>query len=82
MESFVTSPFQNRAHRASMRSHGTTDPLDMTIPWIIAGLRIRPDYAVAAAVSTMDTAATAAFLPGLTLPADIGGKPVLEAFAR
>lgn len=69
-------------HGGHGTGHGTTDPLDMTIPWIIAGPRIRQDYAIAAPVSTMDTAATAAFLLGLTLPTDVGGKPVLEAFAR
>ena len=69
-------------HGGHGTGHGTTDPLDMTIPWVIAGPRIRQDYAITAAVSTMDTAATAAFLLGLTLPADVGGKPVLEAFAR
>ncbi|MBX7187810.1 MAG: alkaline phosphatase family protein [Vicinamibacteria bacterium] len=69
-------------HGGHGTGHGTTDPLDMTIPWIIAGPRIRPDYAIAGAVSTMDTAATAAFLLGLTLPTDNAGKPVLEAFAR
>ena len=68
-------------HGGHGTGHGTTDPLDMTIPWVIAGPRIRQDYAITAAVSTMDTAATAAFLLGLTLPADVGGKPVLEAFA-
>jgi hypothetical protein len=30
----------------------------------------------------MDTAATVGFILGLTLPPDITGKPVLEAFAR
>ena len=62
--------------------HGTTDRLDMTIPWIIAGPRVRPGYALAAPVANLDTSATAAFLLGLTLPADITGKPVMEAFAR
>jgi predicted AlkP superfamily pyrophosphatase or phosphodiesterase len=69
-------------HGGHASGHGTTDPLDMTIPWIIAGPRIRPAYAITTAVSTMDTTATAAFLLGLTLPPDIAGKPVMEAFAR
>jgi len=62
--------------------HGTTDPLDMTIPWIITGPRIRAGHALIGAVSTMDTAATAGFILGLTLPPDVSGRPVLEAFAR
>ena len=62
--------------------HGTTDVLDMSIPWIIAGPRTRLGYVLTGPVSTMDTAATAAFLLGLTLPQDITGKNVVEAFAR
>ena len=69
-------------HGGHATGHGTTDPLDMSIPWIIAGPRIRPGYALTAPVSTMDTAATVGFILGLTLPADISGKPALEAFAR
>ena len=69
-------------HGGHAIGHGTTDTLDMSIPWIIAGPRIRQGYAITAAVSTMDTAATAAFILGLTLPGDIAGKPVLEVFAR
>jgi predicted AlkP superfamily pyrophosphatase or phosphodiesterase len=62
--------------------HGTNDSLDMSIPWIIAGPRIREAYALTGAISTMDTAATVGFILGLTLPIDLTGKPVLEAFAR
>lgn len=69
-------------HGGHGTGHGTADRLDMTIPWIIAGPRIRQGYAITAPVSTLDTTATAAFLLGLTLPADITGKPVMEAFAR
>ena len=69
-------------HGGHGSAHGTTDRLDMTIPWIIAGPRVRPGYALAAPVANLDTSATAAFLLGLTLPADITGKPVMEAFAR
>ncbi len=69
-------------HGGHGNEHGSADPLDMTIPWIVAGPRTRQGYALAAAVSTTDTTATAGFLLGLTLPADITGKPVLEAFVR
>jgi predicted AlkP superfamily pyrophosphatase or phosphodiesterase len=69
-------------HGGHASGHGTTDRLDMTIPWIITGPRIRPGYAITAAVSTLDTTATAAFLLGLTLPPDVTGKPVMEAFAK
>ncbi len=69
-------------HGGHGSNHGTTDRLDMTIPWIVAGPRIRPGYAITGPVSTLDTTATAAYVLGLTLPADVPGKPVLEAFAR
>lgn len=69
-------------HGGHASAHGTSDRLDMTIPWIIAGPRIRPGHAITAPVSTLDTTATAAFILSLTLPADINGKPVMEAFAR
>ncbi len=69
-------------HGGHGSNHGTADSLDMSIPWIIAGPRIRQAYALPSAVSTMDTAATVGFILGLTLPPDIAGKPVLEAFAR
>jgi predicted AlkP superfamily pyrophosphatase or phosphodiesterase len=69
-------------HGGHASGHGTTDRLDMTIPWIIAGPRIRQGYVITAPVSTLDTAATAAFVLGLTLPQDITGKPVMEAFAK
>jgi len=69
-------------HGGHGSNHGTTDRLDMTIPWIVAGPRIRPGYAITGPVSTVDTTATAAYVLGLTLPADVPGKPVLEAFAR
>lgn len=61
--------------------HGTNNTLDLSIPWIIAGPRTRKSYALTGAVATVDTAATAAYILGLTLPSDITGKPVLEAFA-
>jgi phosphopentomutase len=69
-------------HGGQAARHGTTDAVDMTIPWIIAGPRIRQAYALTAPVSTMDTAATALHILGLTLPPDLSGKPVLEAFVR
>ena len=69
-------------HGGHSFGHGTTDVLDMSIPWIIAGPRIRQGVALTSAVSTMDTTATAGFLLGLTLPVDITGKTVMEAIAR
>ncbi len=60
--------------------HGSNIPDDMLIPWIIAGPGIQPGLALTGPVSTMDTAATAAHLLGLSLPPDVRGRPRLEAF--
>jgi predicted AlkP superfamily pyrophosphatase or phosphodiesterase len=60
-------------------NHGTTQGADMTIPWVVAGPRVavRP---LSTRVQTTDTAATAAWVLGLGLPAGATGRPVLEAF--
>lgn len=59
--------------------HGSSDPLDMTIPWIASGGGIQPKQ-LETAVHTMDTAATAAYYLGLPIPAEWDGVPILEAF--
>jgi hypothetical protein len=60
--------------------HGSNIPEDMNIPWVIAGPATRPGHALGGAVTTVDTAATAAHVLGLDLPPDVSGRPVLEAF--
>ena len=62
--------------------HGANIPEDMTIPWIIAGPNVLSDHELTAPVSVMDTAATAAYVLGLTLPPDAFGQPVYEAFGK
>jgi predicted AlkP superfamily pyrophosphatase or phosphodiesterase len=52
-------------HGGHERSHGTDDPRDMTIPWLISGPGIRQNHAIQAAVSLLDTAPTLARLLGL-----------------
>jgi arylsulfatase A-like enzyme len=59
--------------------HGTKDPLDMTIPWVIAGPGVKAGE-IQVPVNTTDTAATAAWALGLTRPANWDGIPVYEAF--
>jgi len=61
-------------------NHGTSQAVDMTIPWMIAGPRVLP-HAIGARVSTTDTAATAAYVLGLSLSSSASGRPVREAFA-
>jgi hypothetical protein len=50
------------------------------IPWLIVGPGVRAGHVIAAPVSTVDTAATAAWLLGVHLPAGAIGRPVREAF--
>jgi len=67
-------------HGGHGRTHGTTDPRDMTIPWIVWGHGVRPGELPARTIRTMDTAATALWLLGIEVPADWVGRPVRAAF--
>jgi predicted AlkP superfamily pyrophosphatase or phosphodiesterase len=60
-------------------THGSNMPADTTIPWIVNGPRVRP-RTLTTRVQTMDTAATAAWILGLSLSPGATGKPVAEAF--
>jgi len=62
--------------------HGANIPEDMTIPWIIAGPNVLRDHELTSPINVMDTAATAAYILGLTLPPDAEGKVVYEAFGE
>jgi arylsulfatase A-like enzyme len=66
-------------HGGHDRTHGSSLPQDMTIPWIAAGPGVQA-VELSVPVHTMDTAATAAYALGLPLPEDWDGQPVLEAF--
>ena len=59
--------------------HGTTQAADMRIPWIVAGPHI-PARALTRSIVTTDTAATAAWVLGLSLSGGATGRPVLDAF--
>lgn len=67
-------------HGGHMAGHGTADPLDTTIPWILVGPTVARGRVLASPIRTMDTAATAAYVLGVMLPAGVDGRPVLEAF--
>ena len=66
-------------HGGHDTTHGTKRPEDMTIPWIASGLGIVPG-ALTTTVHTYDTAATAAYVLGLSIPPEWDGVPVYEAF--
>lgn len=66
-------------HGGHGRTHGTADPVDTTIPWIVWGEGVRVGSTLAP-VHTMDTAATALWLLGVAIPDAWSGRPVMEAF--
>lgn len=52
-------------HGGHGRTHGTNEPADMTIPWIIAGPGIRSGYEITTPVSLLDTAPTLSRVLGI-----------------
>jgi phosphopentomutase len=66
-------------HGGHGTTHGSSSPEDMTIPWIAVGPGIQPKQ-LTSFIQTTDTAATAAFALGLSIPAEWDGVPVYEAF--
>jgi predicted AlkP superfamily pyrophosphatase or phosphodiesterase len=67
-------------HGGHLSEHGSSQPSDTTIPWIIAGPGIAQGRQLSSGIRTMDTAATAAYVLGFPLQPGAAGRPVLEAF--
>ena len=67
-------------HGGHGRGHGSDDPLDVTIPWIVWGRAVKAGQLAGVTVRTMDTASTVLWLLGLPEPTDWLGKPIVEAF--
>ncbi|MCI2430482.1 ectonucleotide pyrophosphatase/phosphodiesterase [Candidatus Acetothermia bacterium] len=67
-------------HGGHGRIHGTDDPRDMTIPWILWTPEIETGQEIARTIYIYDTAATALAALGLTIPEEWEGLPLLEAF--
>lgn len=67
-------------HGGHGRGHGTEDPRDMTIPWIVWGRGVSPGELPGGTIRTMDTAATALWLLGIEPPSNWAGTPVRLAF--
>jgi arylsulfatase A-like enzyme len=61
--------------------YDATDPLNLTIPWVISGPGVVAGE-LHVPVSTTDTAATAAWALGFPLPPEWDGIPVYEAFGQ
>lgn len=67
-------------HGGNGTNHGKNIPEDMTIPWIAAGPTVNESCTLATRVNTMDTAATALHVLGLSLQPEASGRVVTEAF--
>lgn len=66
-------------HGGKGKRHGSDDPEDMTILWIVWGAGIERGKVLSNPITTYDTAATALYLLGVPSPANWEGKPVLTA---
>jgi arylsulfatase A-like enzyme len=67
-------------HGGHPEGHGSDRPEDTTIPWVITGPSTQRSKYLGTYIRTVDTAATAAFVLGVTLPPDAEGRPVYDAF--
>ncbi len=67
-------------HGGHGRIHGTDDPRDMTIPWILWRRGIEGSQEIERTVYIYDTAATVLAALGLTIPEGLEGVPLMEAF--
>lgn len=67
-------------HGGSGKNHQFDTPDDRNIPWIAWGKGVKKGHPIATAVNTFDTTATTLWLLDVPLPADLDGKPVIEAF--
>ncbi len=69
-------------HGGHGRNHGSADPRDMNIPWVVWGEGVLNGSQVRDTVRTMDTAATVLWLLGVAGPTTWVGKPVALAFTN
>jgi predicted AlkP superfamily pyrophosphatase or phosphodiesterase len=67
-------------HGGKDKSHGQDIPENMTVPWIVAGPKVVRRGQITARVKETDTAATALWVLGLSLPGACPGELVREPF--
>lgn len=68
-------------HGGHGRTHGEDIPDDMNIPWIAWGKAVKARTTLTQPVNTTDTTATALWLLGVPIPAQLDGRPVYDAFS-
>jgi arylsulfatase A-like enzyme len=66
-------------HGGHAYGHGTSDPQDVTIPWIAWGRGVNAGL-LDEKIDTFDTAPTVLWLLGVEEPDEWHGSPVEEAF--
>lgn len=66
-------------HGGHGQTHGTTDKVDTTIPWIVWGAGVTAGDTLSG-LRTMDTAATVMWMLGVDAPSNWVGRPVTAAF--
>jgi predicted AlkP superfamily pyrophosphatase or phosphodiesterase len=66
-------------HGGINKSHGSINMVEMQIPWIMKGPGVKANYQITNSIMTFDTAATFAWLLGLTPPQVWIGRPVMDA---
>jgi predicted AlkP superfamily pyrophosphatase or phosphodiesterase len=63
-------------------THGSADTSDVEIPWVAWGKSVKTGFQITAPVLQYDTAATALWLLGISVPESFWGRPVVTAFKR
>jgi len=69
-------------HGGKGKGHGGATMGELEIPWILYGHGVAPGREISSPVNTYDTAATIAYVLGVTPPKCWIGRPVVEAFAE
>jgi arylsulfatase A-like enzyme len=69
-------------HGGKKTRHGGNSMAELEIPWIIAGPGIKQGFPITAPVATYDTAATLAYILGVTTPVVWIARPVMSAFVE
>ena len=67
-------------HGGHDRNHGSEDPRDTTIPWIVWGKGVAAGVELPTGIRTMDTAATALWMLGVDAPPAWVGTAQMNAF--